>query len=53
VRDRVAAAAAHAEHLDNGALTIRVHQFKHSSSPYSCISTLSVIDHSALNQKFP
>src|SRR5208283_230464 len=29
VRDRVAAAAAHAQHLDDGALTISIHQFKH------------------------
>jgi hypothetical protein len=33
VRDGIAAAAAHAQHLDDGALTIRIHQFKHSSTP--------------------
>ena len=29
VRDGVAAAAAHADHLDDGALAVCVHQFKH------------------------
>src|SRR5580698_7695943 len=35
VRHGVAAAAAHADHLDDGALAVRVHQFKHVVAPYA------------------
>src|SRR5262249_26092358 len=35
VRHGVAAAAAHADHLDDGALAVGVHQFKHVYAPYT------------------
>jgi hypothetical protein len=40
VRDGIAAAAAHAQHLDDGTLTVRVHEFEHSNTPSRCYQKL-------------